>query len=192
MHTLNSPKNIFLIGVIAMLSITALVGIALFIRGEFGIIEGKILATTAAIGGFSLAALCGAFLYERNRVRSVANVTMTTAMVSLIYTLVLIWEGVEPSEDTIRAWGVLLVVSFSLAHASLLLLIRPAHDVVRGVQYATLAFITLVALIVISLIVEFEAVEDNEVLMRTLGVFGILDGLGTIVTPLVYVMYGRS
>ncbi len=192
MHTLNSPKNIFLTGVIAMLSITALVGIVLFIRGEFGIIEGKILATTAAIGGFSLAALCGAFLYERNRVRSVANVTMTTAMVSLIYTLVLIWEGVEPSEDTIRAWGVLLVVSFSLAHASLLLLIRPAHDVVRGVQYATLAFITLVALIVISLILEFEAVEDNEVLMRTLGVFGILDGLGTVVTPLVYVMYGRS
>jgi len=192
MNVFASPKNIFLTGVIAMLSLSALVGIGIFIRGEFGVIEGKILATTAAIGGFSLAALCGSFLNERNRVSSMGNITMAIAMVTLIYTLFLIWEGIEPGEYTMRAWGVLFVLTFSLAHASLILLVRPTHTLVRSVRYATLAFIALVTLILITLILDLQAVTDNEVLMRTLGVFAILDGLGTIVMPLLYVIYGRA
>ncbi|MFB6225609.1 MAG: hypothetical protein ABEI13_04095, partial [Candidatus Paceibacteria bacterium] len=143
--------------------------------------------------GLSLAALCGAFLYERGRLPSVAFLTIGLAMVTLVYTLSLIWElGLEPSEDSGRIFGIFLVATVSLAHASLLLLIKSENQLISYVQNVTLLMIALVALVIISLIVELEFVEDNDRIMRLLGVLGILDGLGTIVTPLLYVIYRRK
>ena len=50
-------KKIFLITLTIALSISALIGIYIFVFGNFREIEGKLLMTTLAIGGFSVTAL---------------------------------------------------------------------------------------------------------------------------------------
>lgn len=60
-------KKVFLITMIISLSISALVGIVLFLIGSFGYLELRILLTTLAIGGFSLTGLCSSLLYDKHR-----------------------------------------------------------------------------------------------------------------------------
>ena len=58
-------KRVFLIALIGAMVLSALVGIYIFLIGDFGDTENKILVTTLSMAVFSLLGLCSALAYDK-------------------------------------------------------------------------------------------------------------------------------
>ncbi|MFT7615962.1 MAG: hypothetical protein ACI8Y7_000789 [Candidatus Woesearchaeota archaeon] len=177
-------KKTFLVALIISLSISALIGIFVFLLGNFGETELRLLLTTLTIGGYSLTGLCCSVLYEQKRFIPLAVSGIVISIIGFFYTVLAIWELVDL--NTQFSWKALIffiVLSVSIAHICLLLLLKSDHLAVNGSLSATIIFIAIVALMLIILILnDFDNV--GEFYFRLLGVFAILDVLGTIVTPI--------
>ena len=178
-------KKIFLISLIVSLSISALLGIITLLVGNFGEIQTRILLTTLTIGGFSLTGLCCATLLEKKRFSTFATLGMIASIFGFLFITSLIWEIIDwSSYDNI--WKVMIItiiLAFSTAHASLLLLVKSDKTIVNVSLAATLLFLFLVALELIILVLgEFRNIDN--MVYRVLGVFAVLDVLGTIITPI--------
>lgn len=182
-------KRTFLLTMIVSLSISALIGIIIFLFGDFGETEAKLLMTTLTVGGYSLTGLCCSVLYERRKYNGLAVSGMIISVIAFLYSLLAIWEVIElDNAFTGEALMTLAILAFSTAHASLLLLITSGRPVVNVALAATMLFIALVAGMLIGLVLNgFGAV--SEFFYRLLGVFAILDVLGTIVTPILHKVY---
>lgn len=194
MEKTHSIKKPFLVVLIIALSISALIGIFIFLLGDFGDTEARILFTTLAIGAYSLTGLCCAALYEKRKSGLLAPLGMIISVAGLLYTVALIWElsSFMVLDDSLKVLVILIVLAFSTAHSSLLLLITPARTLVTTLLAATILFIAIVALMLITLV--FDTVNENvgEFYYRLLGVFAILDVLGTIVTPITNKIYSSQ
>ena len=170
-------KKFFLRTFIIALSISAFIGIVIFLVGDFGETEMKVLGTTLAIGGYSITGLCSSTIHNRNEFRSFSVIGMLISVFGFFFTITAIWEII----DFDRFWQILViftVLAVSVAHVSLLLQIRPKTNNIKYSLIATIIFISIVALMLIkSAINKF---EDSEFFFRLLGVFVILDVLGTI------------
>jgi len=137
----------------------------------------KVLGTTLAIGGYSIKGLCSSTIHNRNEFRSFSVIGMLISVFGFLFTITAIWEII----DFDSLWQILViftVLAVSAVHVSLLLQIRPKTNNIKYSLIATIIFISIVALMLIkSAINEF---EDSEFFFRLLGVFAILDVLGTI------------
>ena len=183
MEAEHSFKKAFLISMIVSLSISALIGIVIFLLGSFGEIQTRILLTTLTIGGFSLAGLCSAILYDKNRFVIWGVLGMILSFIGFLVITAIIWEIFRL--NSVWEFGLtLIVLSFTFSHTSLLLLINSERRSVKSALVTTLVFITLVALMILSMIWEF--VHYGQFTVRLFGVFAILDVLGTIVTPILH------
>ena len=181
-------KKIFLITMIISLSISALIGVFVFLFGDFGETEFRLLMTTLTIGGYSLTGLCCSVLYEKRKLAPLALFGIVISVIGFIYTILLIWEFIDFwDEDSWKALIIFLVLAFSTAHSCLLLLIKSNKSLVNIALSATLIFISIVALMLIIMVLnEFDLGEFS---FRLLGVFAILDVLGTIITPILNKVY---
>jgi len=86
-----------------------------------------------------------------------------------------------------KVFGIFGILSFSFAHANLLLLLgQRRNTVVLGLLYTTVAIIALVALLIcLPIATEGDIPGSNgDGYWRLLGVLAILDVLGTIVLPI--------
>ena len=174
-------KRVFLISVIASLSIAALVGIVIFLLGRFGETELRILLTTLFLGLFSLTALCCATLYERQKAAPISLLGLLASAGALLMTLVVVWGDFE--EDGIKIALILGILAFSFAHVSLLLLPTISSNAVQFIRSSTFFFIALVAgMLIYFILTDFRTYDGF--FIRLIGVFSILDVLGTIVTPI--------
>ncbi len=174
-------KKYFLTTLVGALSISALIGIYIFLVGDFGETEGKILATTLSLGGFSLLGLASAASINKPKLATFSKAGMIFSVIGLILTITIIWELLDP-DDTWMTTVMFLILSFSFAHISLLLLITPKTKGVQTVLTATVVCIGIVAVMLIK--TTFNEFNDGDFYLRLLGVFGILDALGTITTPI--------
>jgi hypothetical protein len=182
-------KRTFLLTMIVSLSISALIGIVIFLFGDFGETEGRLLMTTLTIGGYSLTGLCCSVLFEKKRFTGLAVAGMVASFLGFLFTVLVIWEALDmESEWTWKGIFLFLIVAFSTAHISLLLLIRSDRGLVKGALAATVAFISIVAAMLIWFAFTGFDIEE-EFFYRLLGVFAILDVLGTIVTPILHKVY---
>src|SRR3989338_1505379 len=181
-------KKIFLITMIISLSISALIGVFVFLFGNFGETEFRLLMTTLTIVGYSLTGLCCSVLYEKRKFAPLALFGIVISVIGFIYTILLIWEFIDFwDEDSWKALIIFLVLAFSTAHSCLLLLIKSNKSLVNIALSATLIFISIVALMLIIMVLnEFDLGEFS---FRLLGVFAILDVLGTIITPILNKVY---
>ena len=181
-------KKIFLITMIISLSISALIGVFVFLFGNFGETEFRLLMTTLTIGGYSLTGLCCSVLYEKRKFAPLALFGIVISVIGFIYKILLIWEFIDFwDEDSWKALIIFLVLAFSTAHSCLLLLIKSNKSLVNIALSATLIFISIVALMLIIMVLnEFDLGEFS---FRLLGVFAILDVLGTIITPILNKVY---
>ena len=176
-------KKIFLISLIISLSISALLGIIIFLVGNFGEIQVRILLTTLTIGGFSLTGLCCATLLEKKRFSAFAIFGMIASIFGFLFITFIIWTGWGSSNSVWKVMIITIILAFSTAHASLLLLVKSDKTIVNVSLATTLLFLSLVALELIILVLgEFRHIDS--MWYRILGVFAILDVLGTIVTPI--------
>ncbi len=176
-------KKLFLRLMIVSFSISALMGIIVFIIGDFGELEGQILMTTASFGLYTLAGLCCSILYDKNRHKTISATGMIVSFLSFVFTTLFIWEVFGYEIDL--PWRVLLtavITSFTFAHACLILLTIPKTLHVALVRKATLLLIALVGLLLLYPV--YADGTDSAIYFRLLGIVVILDALGTIVTPI--------
>ncbi len=184
-----SFKRAFLISLVASLVLSALVAIVVFLIGNFGETEFRVIATTLTIGLYSLTGLCGSIMLERKKYPGLALIGILISVVGFLITLLAIWELVE-FDDFWKIITILIILAVAIAHACLILLIESNKAVVRYSLFGTLVFISLVALMLIMLVLlEFD-LADNDFAYRLLGVFAVLDVLGTIVTPILKKLNG--
>ena len=174
-------RKYFLRTLIMALVISAAIGIVIFLVGDFGETEVKLLLTTLAIAGFSLTGLSSSTIHYRAGFGLFAVIGMLISVLGFLSTMVLIWEIVDP-DDMWQIVLIFIILSVSIAHSSLLFQLRPKSKNIKYALIGTIIFISIVALMLVkSTINEF---EEDEFYFRLLGVFAILDVLGTIATPI--------
>ncbi len=177
-----SAKRLFLVALIISLSLSALIAIFVFIFGEFNETEVKLLFTTLAIGGYSLAGLCSSVLYDKKKYLPLSYLGFALSFLGFVFTTLAIWNELN-FYFAFRGLFAFMVLAISVSHVSLLLNMTPKNDLVRGISNATVTMISLVALLLLILIFsEFDI--DTEFFYRILGVVAVLDVLGTILTPI--------
>ncbi len=174
-------RKYFLRTMIIALVISAVIGIIIFLVGEFGETEIKLLLTTLAIAGYSLTGLSSSTIHNHTKFKSFSVIGMLVSVLGFLTSIILLWEIIDP-DDMWQTVLIFIFLSISIAHISLLLQISPKTNNIKYALIGTIVFISIVALMLIkSTINEF---EENEFYFRLLGVFAILDVLGTITTPI--------
>jgi hypothetical protein len=173
------------------LGAAGLLGIWALLAGNgFGPTEGRILASTVLVGIFSVLSLG----YLALTSKPYEWLGVPGAIASFIFVLLglfLLW--VWPESGYERNWEVFQelvkyfvisgIVAVSCAHAGMLLLLSEgASRNVRIARIATLSAIGLVAFILIAIILN-EFGKTPDMVMRLLGVFAIIDVVGTVATP---------
>jgi len=173
-------KKIFLYLLIASVSLSAVLGIAVILLGDFGEFETKVLLTTLTVTVTSILGLaCGAYL-ETERGKLLPVIGIVFSIVAAIFWIFLIWF--EPREDFFAK--LLLSVTMFAASCSLLSLISIAQLDGRFIwsRYIAHAAVWTSNAIVIPLIwMNFKDVP--ELISRTLGVLAIVIAGLTVVTP---------
>jgi hypothetical protein len=183
-------RRVVLAVTISSFSIAALMGIgALLGAGDFGETSVRVLLTTVVVGCASVVTLCClAAVAGRFHLVGVTGFLLTLATTGL--GLVLVWSPSEKLlEDLYRTFGVAVAASLTLAQVCLLLGLAGARRSLAPVMWATVALALVVFSMVSALITGYDDPADG--FFRTLGVVGILDVLGTLVTIAVGV-FGRD
>ncbi|MGS2739447.1 hypothetical protein [Sinomicrobium sp. M5D2P17] len=174
-------KKLFLRLLIAALCISAAIGIFVFLAGDYGDTEIKILLTTLSLVGYSLSALCCSTIYERDSLKNFSFIGMVISGIGFLVTITAIWEFMD-TEDIYKTVITFMILATAFGHISLLLLIKPKNDTIKYLLMATVIFVCIVAVMLIyATAIDFDV---EEFYFRLLGVFTILDVLGTIATPI--------
>ena len=179
MEKTNDLKKLFLRILIVSLSLSALIGIIIFLFGKFGSTEGRIILTTLSFSAASLAGLCCSSIYTYEQFKPFSVLGIATSVAFLLFSIFATWGNVN--NIVVKYYADTAALTFTFAHISLLLLIRYANQLVKNVLIATIIFI---AIVTVMLMIMWHNKIDNEFYYRLLGVFAILDSLGTIVTPI--------
>ena len=182
-------KKYFLISLIIALVISALVGIYIFLFGKGNVIEGKVLFTTLAVASFSLLAFCSALQQNKAGFRwfSLAGVLVSVVAFGLV--LIFIWMEEKDGTDFWKVASIATIIAFAFAHASLIFLIKVKSLLTRFAMISTIVFIVFVTIMLFYAII-YEV--QSEFYFRLLGVFAILDVLGSITTPLLSRLTGQK
>ena len=182
-------KRFFLLALIIALILSALIGIYIFLIGDFGDMENKILFTTFSLAVFSLLGLCSALVYTNKNLSTFSILGMSFSLLGFISSIEILWQLV-PFQKEAEIFMLLTILSFSFAHVSLLLLLKIKYPMVKYALYSTLVFIVMVAAMLSYIVITHY--DEEGLFLRLLGVFAILDVLGSIITPLIHVIKERK
>lgn len=151
----------------------------------------EVLLSTALIGTFGVAVLCGATLLARAW-QAFGWVTIVVAVASLGWCLMLVWGRSDWGDLTWRLTATASMVTAALAIASLLLLLAGHRAaIVRVALFATLGLIAVG--VVLTLLPVWDVEFANfDTYLRALGVVWILAALGTVVLPTVSLILRRA
>lgn len=120
-------KRALLLMVAGLLSISALLAIAILLFGSFGSTEGRILGSTALLAGYGLVALPAIVLLDRDRARRLALAGISIAALAALLALVAVWSSASP--DTLgRAVGSAAVVAVAFSQVCALTARRETED----------------------------------------------------------------
>ena len=173
-------KKYFLKILITALVISALIGIYLFLFGDFEDSDTRLLLTTLTVGWYSMTGLCSSVVHNQKKIKFFTLLGMIISVIGFFITVIAIWEIID--NDLIwRLVMTFVILSVMISHVSLLFLIKPKSKKINYLMATTIIFITLVtAMLVVEIMIES---EKGDFFYRLLGVFAILDVLGTISTP---------
>lgn len=169
--------------IIVSFGIAALGGIAVLLSGAWSDTAGRVLATTALVGLFSVAVLCGVTLFEKP-VQWFGWVTVGLSVVTLAWVLWLVWADDPSWGDFTFEFTVTMCVFTAACAVAALLLLLVAHNrqFVRVLLYVTLGLMALGVLLSLLPVWRFEP-GDYESYWRATGVVWILAALGIVVLP---------
>jgi hypothetical protein len=179
----STTQRSLLAGFIASISLCGLVGIYCLAVGGMGPTEGRILATTATVGGCSLLAMAAAVPWELRRWHPIGPLGLVGVLLALSLTLIGIWgEWRFLGEDYYRAMGVSWVFAVGLPHVGLISLAR----VKRQWEILRLATVLAIALLACQISISILWRIDDEAWWRMIGIISILVACGTIATPILH------
>ena len=156
--------------IVVSFGLAAIGGITVLLGGSLGEPAGKVLATTAIVGAFSVAVLCCASLLGR-RLRAFGFAGVVISLATLAWSLVMLWgaDGLSFDEVMWKLLGTGIALTAASALASLLLLLADRRrPVVRVGLWVTLGLFAIVVAMVIYLI--WAGDVDSDVFPRALGI----------------------
>lgn len=164
---------------IGSFSIAALMGIAALLGpGDFGEGEGRVVLTTVIVGCASMCSLCY-LATSGTRWAPLGLLSGVALALPVVTGLTLVWSDWSLDADgTLRAFGVGVVLSLTLAQLCLLLSLA-GDGRLGAVLWPTVLVAAVVALLVSGMVLGQDATDG---LWRLVGVLAILDVLGTLVT----------
>lgn len=176
-------KALFLGTLLMALVVSGIIGISIFLVGDFDSTQLKLLATTACVGAFSLLGLASVTGSSTRRLRPLPYLGIASSAAALALIILLIWDLWDANgagkEIILKVLACLVVVAFSVAHLSLLAAVQRTTYLLRWCQRGTLFVIVAVAtLLIVGIVTQPDF--DKELYLRLLGVLVILDVLGTI------------
>ncbi|MCW3124611.1 MAG: uncharacterized protein JWO03_269 [Bacteroidetes bacterium] len=171
-------RRTFVWGLFITLVASALLGILIFLFGAFKMRELKVLFSTLDVSACSLAALCCATLLS-TKFKWFSVLGVLTSLSCMMAFLYVIWFDREVTNYDFLL--TLVVLTGTFAHISLILLTPPVNRTVTSILTVTVLCITLLGVMLLLMI---WGDEHKESFYRTLGVIGILDVLGTIISPI--------
>ena len=187
--TLKGARRATVIATIVAFGLSALIGIYALLSGDMNETVGKVLGTTAIVGLASVSILCHLAIVGR-AIRVVGFVGIAASLVAFVTAMVMLWTSWGDNWDAQAQWGKALLLSALLAgflaQANLLLLLSTRQNrVIRITLQTTFIMIAAVYICVALLSLTDGRIAEgwNEGFGRMLGVFAILDALGTVLSP---------
>jgi hypothetical protein len=180
-------RRFFLTIIVSSLALTALLGIVAILTSALGDVGSKVLGTTIAVDVAAVLALCCAGKTQDQLHKTVQFLGVLSALIALLFAIYLVWADSlfsGGSEGMLRAFGVFSVLAVAAAHSCLILPSMNYNQNVRTIVRSTLLFIAVVA----ELLINYFAIPNfspGDSYGKAIGVFLILDVLGTILIPLV-------
>ncbi len=165
---------------IGFLGLTAIIAVISVLKGEFGELEEKILATTLTISAASICSMsCAAFI-DRKKVAWLGLLGIVLSVLASVLLIAGMWTEIE-NEVCWKITITLGVLAAAFAHAFLLALpeLDEGH---KWVQTASSVFIGILALQII--VAVWGEIEDVDWYYRILAAVAIIVGLETLVIPI--------
>ena len=166
-----NTRKLFLYLLIASVAVSAVVGIAVIIIGDFGDFETRVLLTTLTITVTSLLGLaCGACL-EAGRLRVIPLAGIGFALISAAFWMVMIWAERTDNDLFGRSVITVTLLSFACSHISLLTLasLDPRFMWSRWAVHLTVWSLTALILWTVWIKVD----PSQPLIARTMGVLGV-------------------
>lgn len=190
MNELSTFRRLAATATIGSFSITALMSIAALLGGgEFGESEGRVLLTTLIAGCASICMLC----YLATAGTRWAPVGVLGAVVLVLPTLtalMLVWSDWHGDDEGLwKSYGIGVVGAVTLAQICLLLALAAGREALAVVLWGTVALAVVLAILISGLIL---GEVETDSIWRVLGIVGILDVLGTLVTIALAKFGGRD
>jgi len=120
-------RRVLLLGVAALLSLSALLAIGILVVGRFGSVEARILGSTALLAGFGLVALPAVMLLDKERARVLAYVAAALPAFAAALALVVTWSRSD-SEALGRSLGSATIVALAFAQLAAMTARRTERD----------------------------------------------------------------
>lgn len=177
-----SRKRVLLFTVAVLLSVSAVLAIAVLLIGRFGSTEGRILGSTALLGGFGLVALPGVVLLDKERARWLALAGVASAAFASVLALVAIWSP-SGSDALGRTVGSAAVVAVAFSQLTALTARRATGDPssVRRLFVGSCATAVLAAILAVTFI---WSNPHGTLAPRALGALVVLDLLLVALQPI--------
>ena len=192
-------RRSFLWVMLGSLVASAAIGIVIFVVGDFGETQVRLLLTTLVIGVFSLMALASASaLAIRDRwFLPLPKAGVAASIMAALVAIAMIWKLGEFARRDGWDWRLLAslaVVAFGAGHISMLTTLRLRLRLASIFRLAAMSSAAAVAvLLIFGILVQPDDTFDREAFVRLLGVLLILDVLANVsLLLLVRFASGRS
>lgn len=178
-------RTYMIICLVISLCLCGLAGVVILIKGSFGIIEQKVLATTAIFALYSILGLCCSILIKKQRSLFVPYAGISVCITGMLYSLPFIWAELDSIHSNFgKIMIVFIVVSIVFAHSSLILMVPAVRCFFKAGLAVTISAMIVIALMVIYLIFSNDIPFKDGLYFRVMGIFGIITVLGTISFPI--------
>ena len=169
----------------AALCMAAAVAIVVVLSGESSYTAERLAWTAVALLLLGLAGAAGVSAMDEPGWERIGWLCQIVALVGFAVTAITIWttsEGADAETALLKALGILFVLSFALAHLSLLARRRDGHGrLVRRLVGATrAAVLILAAMLAVAILDEI----SDDTYYRWVGAVAILWALGTSLVPI--------
>ena len=177
-----NSKRAFLYLFVVSVALSAIIGIAVLLIGNFGELETKVLLTTMTVTITSILGLaCGAYL-ETGRNRIIPILGIILAAISCVLWIFLVWHGTVHEDPFAQILMSLTLCSATCAHISLLSLASLDKKYIWS-RYAFIVTDSVLTAYLLFLIWNHTWI-DNEVTPRVIGILSIIVAALTLVTPI--------
>lgn len=176
-----SGKQIVLLAVAGLLSVSGAIAIGILLFGDFGQTEGRVLATTGLLAAYGLLALPAAMLVDRGRLPALAVLVLGLALAGASLAVSAVWTS-SPPDALGNAVGTVTAFLVASAQVSALVLRRPERD--RTLIRWLFAMSSALAVVVAAMFTLMLWAEiDSERYGRVLAALVVLDLVAVALQP---------